>query len=989
MFTHLHVHTEYSELDGLGKIEDLILRAKELGQTAIAITDHGSTSGLYEAYKLSMKHNFKVLYGSEFYFENAGEERKAGHIILIAKNNKGLENLFQLQAKAYMDNFYYKPRINMEMLKEHSEGLICLSACVANQIAQYVLQSEFVLALQHLKDLQNIFGEDFYLELQSSTLDDVITVNKKYEEWILDGIAKPVLTNDVHYVLKEDHYPHDVLLCIQQNAKLNDEKRWRFETHDYWLKSEAEMMADVSYLGVSVVRDAIQNTQEIVDKCNVDLSLLAGNFLPHYKGMNKDEEDEALSDLTMERYINRVVTRDEGNQDFLSDIYKELAVIQQTGYSGYFLIVQEYINWAKSNGILVGDGRGSGAGSKVAYTIGITEVNPQRYDLLFERFLSPGREPDFDVDFSDIDAVFKHLQDEYGERNVARVGAVTKLTAKSALKKVLSVYGFSSAESAKIIGLLPQRLSFSLEEAINESPELAKFFAEHTDIHYVTTKLENKLDHLSTHAGGVIICNNLTSILPIVRDKKNNTKMVIGLDKKVLEELGHYKFDILGLESLKQIDGTLRNIADKIDWYEVDLEDQNIYDMLCSGDVLGVFQLSDQQEKVVQQQPRSFEDLIAINALIRPGVGDWNEYLRRRSTNDYGTLGERHGYLRNTAGIIVYQEQYLLLARDYAGWDIAYSDKYIRKNKDIRNDHELHNQFIWDSQANGYELEEIEKVWALIVEAVAGGYGFNRSHATSYAVLAFQTAYLKYYYPTEFYASLLTMDGGDSEKIMQIKLALDKLKIKLLPPDINKSTNEFIPTKEGIRYRLSSVDSVGGSALYEIERLKPITSLKDFLERRTPKFVKINAIEQLIKAGCFDGDGLSRFALLSYLNENTKGDLEVIEAPNYVYEKQALGLYLSEAPYDKYDTYELNTYNEGSVVVTVGEVLNVKTVFDKKGNEMAFTTIANKHGTIRCVVFASVWEKTKELWQPGNMIMINGKKDKTNILVNTVERLEN
>lgn len=988
MFTHLHVHTEYSELDGLGKIEDLILRAKELGQKAIAITDHGSTSGLYEAWKLSQKHDIKVLYGSEFYFERNDDPRKSGHLILIAKNNKGLENLFQLQAKAFMDNFYYKPRINMAMLKEHSDGLICLTACIANQIAQYVLQNETVLALQHLYDLKNIFGDDLYLELQSSTMSEVISVNKVYEQWILEGIAKPVITNDVHYVMKEDHVPHDVLLCIQQNAKIDNPKRWKFETQDYWLKSEEEMFADVPYLASSVIQDCLYNIQEIVDKCDVNFQ--PGNFLPHYEqDMTKEQEDEALEELTMEKYLHRVCEeRHEGNQDFIADIYKELATIKQTGYSGYFLIVQEYCNWAKTNGILVGDGRGSGAGSKTAYTIGIHEVNPQTYDLLFERFLSPGREPDFDVDFSDINAVFKHLQDRYGERNVARVGAVTKLTAKSALKKVLSVFNYAQSDISKIAGLLPKRLAFTLQEAIAESKELEQFFEKHKDLHYIIAKLENKIDHLSTHAGGVIICNNLTSVLPVVRDKKDETKMVVGLDKKVLEELGHYKFDILGLESLTQIGDAIKYIDDIINWNDIDYNDQNIYDMLCSGDVLGVFQLSDQKEKVVQQQPKNFEDLIAINALIRPGVGDWNEYLRRRSENNYGFLGEQHGFLRNTSGIIVYQEQYLLLASVYAGWDIAYSDKHIRKNKDIRKDYELYAKFFEDSVNRGYSHHEIQDVWEEIVAVASAGYGFNRSHATSYAVTAFQTAYLKYYYPTEFYASLLTMNGSDSDMLIQIKMSLDKLGIKLLPPDINFSGVSFIPTKDGIRYRLNSIDSVGGSALYEIERLKPIASLEDFIARRTPKFVKVDAIAMLIKAGCFDFQNPNRFELLTIAQELIASMGEMIDAPNYVYEKESLGLYLSTAPYDKYDTKDLSEYTNGYTMTTIGEVLSVKEIFDKNGKAMAFTVLANKHGTVRCVIFASVWKDVKDLWQSGNLVMISGKKDNTNILVNTTEKLE-
>jgi len=389
---HIHCHTEYSALDGMSKIEELILKAKGMGQSFLAITDHGCSSGLYDAYKLGQKHDFDILLGEEFYFENKGTARQIGHLILIAKNETGLENLYTLQHLAY-ENFYYRPRLNMDMLRQYSEGLVCTTACLANQVNQYIMAGEKHLATGHLKELQSIFGEDLYVELQSSTMPEVIQVNKELIDLCKNYNFKPIITNDVHYVEKDDYNVHEVVLAIQQKKKMDDAKRWKFPYNDYWLKSQEEMEEYVRYLANEDLHVCYGNINEIYEKCK-GVNIASGHYLPTYQMMSKEEEDNMLESLTLEKYLSRIKDRGESNNEFYEDLQKELSVIKDTGYSGYFLIVQEYINWAKENGILVGDGRGSGAGSKVAYTIGITEVNPQKHDLLFERFLSPGRSPD-------------------------------------------------------------------------------------------------------------------------------------------------------------------------------------------------------------------------------------------------------------------------------------------------------------------------------------------------------------------------------------------------------------------------------------------------------------------------------------------------------------------------------------------------------------------------------------------------------------------
>lgn len=985
-FNHLHVHTEYSTLDGLAKIEELILKAKQDNQTAIAITDHGTSSGLYEAQQLGIKHSFKVLLGEEFYFSN--DDGKNGHIILIAKNNKGLENIYKLQELAY-ENVYYKPRINMNMLREYGNGLICTTACIANQVGQYILRNELLLALTHISELASIFKEDFYLELQSSTVNEVIKVNKQLLKWINEYNYKYIITNDVHYVDKDDYGVHEVLLCIQQKSKMSSEKRWKFEKNDYWLKTDQEVYEYMkSYLTVSDYDKAKCFINEIIGKCNATIE--SGDYLPKYNSefysdvgeVSEHNEDEQLADLTYESIYTKLMQRGEYNEEFKTDIDKELGVIKETGYSGYFMIVQEYINWAKANGILVGDGRGSGAGSKVAYTIGITEINPQKYNLLFERFLSIGREPDFDVDFSDIDAVFKHLQDRYGKNNVARVGAFNRFTCKSALRKVMSCFDFSQREITKIVNLLPKELHFTLEDAMEYSKEFSKWLEKNKHIYKCVFKLENIMSHMSTHAGGVVICKDLTKKLPVFTQSDNREKLIIGYDKHIIEALGHYKFDILGLKSLSLLKDALDNIEEEIDWHNVDFNDEKVYDYLCNGNVLGVFQLSEQHDNVVEQQPKNFEDLIAINALIRPGVGDWNEYIRRRKEEDSGRYDRdsiKHEYMRSTSGIIVYQEQYLLLANTYAGWGIAYSDKHIRKNKNIQSDKELQIKFVTDSLERGYDIEEVTNIWEDIKAVVSGGYGFNRSHSASYAKLSFQTSYLACYYPKAFYAAYLSQMADNKLEIIKVKSLLDKFGIKLLPPDINESGAKYKPTKEGILVALSSINNVGGSVLYAIEQMKPIKDLKDFLDRRIPKFVKSTSIENLIKAGAFDFTGKTRDELL----DEYKPSIEHTSIA--LYEKDSLGLYISESPYDNLNLKEFTEYNNGEQVVTVGEISDLTVRYDKRGNEMAFAKASNNTDNINLVVFSSTWNKIKNIINEDDLFLIKGKKDKESILLDTVE----
>ena len=973
---HLHVHTEYSMLDGMSKIEDLIIKAKEYGQKGIAITDHGSSSGLYEAWKLGKKHNFNVLLGEEFYFENSIAELKTGHLILIAKNETGLRNIFRLQKLAY-DNIYYKPRINMEMLKQHNEGLICTTACIANAIGQLILRDETVLALNHIIELKNIFKDDLYIEFQSSTNKEVLKVNEVLERFINSNNLNCIVTTDIHYLEKNDYSVHEVLLAMQQKTKMNNPKRWKFEYNDYWLKTEDEMKKDLNISEDTWIK-CCNGIHDVFEKCK-DVNFEIEDHLPKMFE-TREQEDEELYKLAYEGFNNKVKNRKEATIQFANDIEKELKVISEEGYSGYFLVVREYVNWARENNILVGDGRGSGAGSKVAYSIGITDINPEKYDLLFERFMAHGRTPDFDVDFSDIDAVFRHLQDVYGEENVARVGAYTRLTAKSATIKVLSTFGYSTKEIKNITELMPDELQFSFDDALTRNEKLRSFFNEHEDLKYIIKKLEGITEHASTHAGGVIICKDLSYMLPVIKRADDAGKMIIAMDKHELEELGHYKFDILGLSSLTM----MKNITDfaEVDWNTVDYDDQNIYEMLCKGNLTGIFQLSDQKDKTMEMQPRCFNDLIAINALIRPGVCDWKKFIKARFENE-GNIFSDISYMKQTHGLIVYQEQYELLAQTFAGWDIAFSDKHIRKNKNLKNDEELKNKFINDGKDLGNEEELLSSVWKEIVDVAAQGYSFNKSHAASYAVLSFRTAYMKYYYPKEFYAGYLTQYLGKPERLNEGISELKNLGIRLINPTINNTESRFTPTKDGIRLPITSVKSVGGSVLYEINRLKPITSFEDFMKRRIPKFVKSTALEALIKAGAFDFDNPDRYGLLCSWKEEYSTESK---KENYVYENEAFGFYLNETPFEKYNIKQFDNFKDGEIVMTIGQLTELKVRQDKRGQDMAFGTIVNQYDTIKIIIFASVWKKLTI--EEGKIVFVKGKKDKTSILVNTMEVLD-
>lgn len=751
-----------------------------------------------------------------------------------------------------------------------------------------------------------------------------------------------------------------------------------------------------------IVADAISHTREIADKCHARIE--KGHYLPEYFDV---EMGKSPRELLVEQVKEGIQKRGLRNKSFIADVQHEIDVIDRNGYSSYFLIVSDYVNSAKSRGELVGEGRGSGAGSKVAFLTGITEIPPHEFDLLFERFMADGRSPDFDVDFSNQQAVFRDLQRKYGESNVSRIVAFGRMTPKAVIRKVLNTFEHPMHIISEITKHVPD-LCKSLKEAYEASPELLKYRSKYTTEWDIIERLENVISHESQHAGGVLIYPNLGTLVPLKWDRDNNI-FVASWDKYMLESLGHYKFDILGLETLPVLHGAIRSIRDSGEDFEltqIDLEDKAVYEMLGKGDVSGVFQLANQSSKVIEQRPRNFKDLIAINALIRPGTGDWAEYLARRQGKDWSIHPIRMPYLAETEGLITYQEQFLLDAKMLAGWDIAYADKHIRKNKDIRNDVELREKFISDSVGNGIEREDAIAIWSEMEDSVAGGYSFNKSHSASYAMLSYQTAYLKCHYPNHFYASLMSgckTDGDGQQEVAQYIQECKERGINILPPDINSSSVSFNARPNGIVYRLSTIKHVGESAVEHIMGLRPISSLHDFLERRDKSVVKKNVVINLIKAGAFDFLTHDRAILLwefDMYNRTKTQNKEGYQCPHYdwdddikmAWEKEVLGMYLSQHPMEKYGFKKLDEFPDGAYCIQGGEVISVYEFHPKKNPQnpkMAFININTLWGHVKCTIFARTWanEELRHQFLEGNIVLVRGRRQGKDVLVDTAETL--
>lgn len=893
-FVHLHTHTEYSLLDGANRIKDLIKRTKELGMDSVAITDHGAMYGVVDFYKEAIKNGIKPILGCEVYTakrsrynKEAGLDSDPGHLILLAKNNFGYKNLMKIVSIGFIEGFYYRPRIDMEVLKEYGKGLVALSGCLSGDIPKSILNGNYQEAKEIALKYKNIFEEDsFYLELQSNGIEEQNIVNSQLIKLSNETNIPLIATNDAHYLKKEDAKAHEILLCIQTGKNINDKDRMRFSTDDFYLKSPKEMMEIFKN-----IPEAISNTVKVADMCNVELEF-GELHLPHFEVPEGKDSFEYLKKLCYGG-LKKLYKSKWQEKEIIKRLEYELCVIEQMGYVDYFLIVGDFIRYAKDNNIIVGPGRGSAAGSLVSYCLDITTIDPIKYNLLFERFLNPERVsmPDIDIDFcyERRQEVIDYVVRKYGKDRVAQIITFGTMAARAVIRDVGRALDIPYGDVDKVAKMIPFQIGMNIEKALKLNPELRNFYDNDENIKELidTAKLlEGMPRHASTHAAGVVISKEpITEYVPLQKnDESITTQFTMGL----LEELGLLKMDFLGLRTLTVIrdavDLIYENYNKKIDIDSLDMNDPNVYKLIGEGKTAGVFQLESagMTQFMTELKPTSLEDVIAGISLYRPGPMDQiPRYIRNK--NNPKEIKYHHPLLENilnvTYGCMVYQEQVMQIVRELAGYSMGRSDIVRRamSKKNISVMKEERKNFIYGIKdddgnvivkgavTNGIGEKEANIIFDEMMDFAS--YAFNKSHAAAYAVIAFQTAWLKHYYPIEFMAALLNSFLGSNEKISQYVYECKNLKIEILPPDINESHLKFTVINGKIRFGLTAVKNVGGNAVKSIigERIKGgnYKSLVDFLERTEGKDVNKRCIESLIKSGAFDWTNVYRSKLLA------------------------------------------------------------------------------------------------------------------------------
>ena len=882
-FTHLHVHTQYSLLDGAARIPDLVARAKSMGQTSLAITDHGVMYGVVDFYRACKKEGIKPIIGMETYVaprsmrdREGSQDREYAHLILLCKNETGYKNLMILSSEAFLHGFYYRPRIDYDLLKQHSEGLVCLSACLAGDIPQALLANNYDLALMHARRLQGMFGEDFYIELQNHGIPEQIQVLPGLRKIAKEIGAKCVATNDVHYVSTDDAEAQDVLLCIQTQRFVDEPDRMRMEGDQFFLKSEEQMR-----LALPEDAEAIANTQDVVDKCNFEIQF-GIRRMPAF--IAPDEQDNvsylrALCDAGMKKKLP------DADAEARERLEYELGVIVQMGFVDYFLIVWDFIHYAKMNGIMVGPGRGSGAGSLAAYCLDITDVDPLKYNLLFERFLNPERVsmPDFDIDFcyERRQEVIDYVAEKYGAGHVSQIITFGTMAARAVIRDVGRVLRVPYADVDKLSKMVPFELNMTLERALTISPDLkAQYQSDETTkkIIDLSLRLEGLPRHSSTHAAGVVISSvPITDVVPL---QVNDSVITTQFPMTTLEELGLLKMDFLGLRTLTVIRDTLGFIEESgravPDLDRVPFTDAKVYQMIAAGDTDGVFQLESggMRQFLQQLKPDCFEDLIAGISLYRPGpMEQIPRYVKGKHNPD--TVVYSHPLLEpilcTTYGCMVYQEQVMEIVRALAGYSYGRSDLVRRamskkKHGVMAKEREyfVHGtDGVVGAVANGVPEAVANHIFDEMMDFAS--YAFNKSHAAAYAVLAYRTAYLKYYYPVEFLTALINSFLGSVDTVASYVYSARNHGIKVLPPDVNFSRARFAPENGAIRFGLAAVRNVGGAVMEAMvqERTQngTFSSFFDFCDRVDG--LNKRMLEALISAGCFDSMGGKRAQYLA------------------------------------------------------------------------------------------------------------------------------
>ena len=1049
-FTHLHVHTEYSLLDGSNKIKEYVDRVKALGMDSAAITDHGVMYGVIDFYRAARAAGINPILGCEVYVAPGSRfDREAGsgddryyHLVLLAENNQGYSNLMKIVSKGFVEGFYYKPRVDLSLLEKYHEGIIALSACLAGEVARFLTRGMYEDAKKAALRYQDIFGKgNFFLELQDHGIPEQQNVNQQLLKMHRETGIELVATNDVHYTLAEDAQPHDVLLCLQTGKKLADEDRMRYEGGQYYVKSPEEMERLFPY-----APEALENTHKIAQRCHVEIEF----------GVTKLPKFDVPEGYTSREYLNELCFRglEERYQPVTEELKErlnyELSTIRNMGYVDYFLIVWDFIKYARDHDIMVGPGRGSAAGSLVAYTLGITQLDPIRYDLLFERFLNPERVsmPDIDVDFcfERRQEVIDYVRRKYGDDCVVQIVTFGTLAARGVIRDVGRVMDLPYAQVDTIAKMIPQELNITIDKALQMNPELKKVYEDQKEIHDLidtAKRLEGLPRHTSMHAAGVVISQkDVSEYVPLSR--ASDGSIVTQFTMTTLEELGLLKMDFLGLRTLTVIQNAVHLIEQdagvKLDMQHIDYNDKKVLDSLGTGRSDGVFQLESAGMKnfMKELKPQSLEDVIAGISLYRPGPMDFiPQYIRGKNRPDTIKYDcpQLEPILKPTYGCIVYQEQVMQIVRNLAGYTLGRSDlvrRAMSKKKAAVMEKERQN-FVYGNEeegvpgciANGISEQTANKIYDDMIDFAK--YAFNKSHAAAYAVVSYQTAFLKYYYPVEFMAALMTSVIEMPTKVAEYIHVCRQMNIKILPPDVNRGAYGFSVDNGAIRYGLSAIKSVGrpviNALVEEREANGEYRSLKDFIERLTGTVNK-RAIENFIKAGaldCLEGNRRQKMlvygqivdsiaqekknsfagqmSLFDLVSDEEKKEYEIRmpDVEEYdkemilAFEKDVLGIYLSGHPLERYrnimekmisaKTTDFQPDEESGIPkvydgqkVIIGGMITEKTIKYTRNNKvMAFLTVEDLLGTVEIVVFPRDYEKWQSMLNEDARVFVQGR----------------
>ncbi len=1052
-FTHLHVHTEYSLLDGSGKIKEMVLHAKELGMDSLAITDHGVMYGVIDFYKACLAEGIKPIIGCEVYVapnsrfdrEIGASEERYFHLILLAENNTGYQNLMKIVSKGFLEGFYYRPRIDYEVLQKYSEGIIALSACLGGEVQSNLLKGFYAEGKNVALRLESIFGKgNFFLELQDHGMQEQKSVNQGLLRLSQEIGIKLVATNDVHYTYAEDADPHDILLCIQTQKKVNEENRMRYEGGQFYMKSPEEMLSIFPY-----AKEALENTYSIAQRCNVTINF--GEYkLPVYPVPEDYTAFEYLDTLCREGLKKRYQPVPE---ELWERLDYELDTIRSMGFVDYFLIVWDFIKYAKDHNIAVGPGRGSAAGSIVSYALEITGIDPIKYNLLFERFLNPERisMPDIDIDFcyERRQEVINYVTRKYGKDKVVQIVTFGTMAARGVIRDVGRALDLPYAQVDTIAKMIPMELGITIEKALAANKELRQLYESNPDVKYLidmSKRLEGLPRHTSMHAAGVVIGKeSIDEYVPLSRS--SDESVTTQFTMTTLEELGLLKMDFLGLRTLTVIQNAEalvnknRPVDNKFDMEKIDYSDEKVYDLISSAKTEGIFQLESAGMKSFMKElkPRTLEDIIAGISLYRPGPMEFiPKYVRGK--NETGKIiyecPQLEPILSPTYGCIVYQEQVMQIVRELAGYSYGRSDlvrRAMSKKKESVMIKERKN-FVYGNEEEGVpgciSKGISEQVANHIFDEMMdfAKYAFNKSHAAAYAVVSYQTAYLKCYYPVEFMAALMTSVIDNPGKVSEYIYTCRQMDIEILPPDINEGDAVFTVSKVAIRYALAAIKGVGKPVIEAIvverEENGPFTSLKDFATRLSGKEVNKRTIESFIKAGVFTNlhpnrrqlmmsyiqiiDSIAadkkksltgQMTLFDFAGEEEKLDYEVTmpDVSEYsdeqllAFEKEVLGIYVSGHPLQTYENrikknvtaysndFEIDEETEKPKVIDgsahiIGGMVTAKTIKTTRNNSMmAFITLEDLFGIVEVIIFPKDYEKFKTMIEPDQKIFVRGK----------------